>query len=412
MDTWILLAAGLVYAAVFLAVGMRYPVFALAAVFAFAPFPGDVSGGGPLKFSLAEINLILSLAILLIKGKRPRGGAVVWGSLGYLAVCLLCSCLSWRATTLVALVQMTLYLLMAVVVFGTLAKSDGDCLTCFHAYVVGATFLAASVIVFRTPFIYGIHKNNCGSSIAAGFLIVLELCFHARKGKARFIYLGLAGILGVGLMITLSRGAWLSVIVGSMTIFALRRQFALMLRATIAVGILAAICWTLLPQESKDYVSGVHADDWNIKLRYESKDFAMNYFTSHPIFGVGVGLRKEYDATNVVFMVLAETGILGLASFVVMEGTVLLVLWKAQRKMPRTALSFSVLAIAGALIMGKLAHGMVDHYWVRGALTAGWCTVGMAARVARDERGRLRLAAQLRRMRFAQPLPTAEASLS
>jgi hypothetical protein len=35
-------------------------------------------------------------------------------------------------------------------------------------------------------------------------------------------------------------------------------------------------------------------------------------------------------------------------------------------------------ALAGGLVLGKLAHGLVDHYWSRGALMIAWAMVGMA----------------------------------
>jgi len=33
------------------------------------------------------------------------------------------------------------------------------------------------------------------------------------------------------------------------------------------------------------------------------------------------------------------------------------------------------------LVLGKLVHGMVDHYWSRGAIMIAWASVGMALSV-------------------------------
>ena len=41
----------------------------------------------------------------------------------------------------------------------------------------------------------------------------------------------------------------------------------------------------------------------------------------------------------------------------------------------------SALVLAVALTIGRLAHGMVDHYWSRGPVTVAWAAVGMATLV-------------------------------
>ena len=38
----------------------------------------------------------------------------------------------------------------------------------------------------------------------------------------------------------------------------------------------------------------------------------------------------------------------------------------------------SPVALAGALVLSKFVHGLVDHYWSRGAIMVAWAAVGMA----------------------------------
>ncbi len=120
---------------------------------------------------------------------------------------------------------------------------------------------------------------------------------------------------------------------------------------------------------------------------------------------MGIGLRKEFDATNFVFLTLAETGIVGMAAFLLMEGTLGVVMWRAQRWMPRESFAFSLVVLACALGVGKLSHSMVDHYWVRGTLLSSWAALGMGTRAAYEEQKRRR---QLRRARRAQQLAMLE----
>jgi hypothetical protein len=101
-------------------------------------------------------------------------------------------------------------------------------------------------------------------------------------------------------------------------------------------------------------------------------------YEKNPVYGVGVGLRKEYDATNVQWLLLAETGVLGLATFLLVHLCFLSMIWKTRRWYPSSDFRYSLLSIAGALILYKFVHGSVDHYWSRGAITPAWASVGMA----------------------------------
>jgi hypothetical protein len=78
MDFAFLILA-LLYASAFWAISWRYPPVALALIFAAAPFQNDLSAGlGGVKFSFAEVNLVLALplfAAMLVMGKRR---ARVW----------------------------------------------------------------------------------------------------------------------------------------------------------------------------------------------------------------------------------------------------------------------------------------------------------------------------------------------
>ena len=412
MSLPLLICLGGVYACFFWALCLYRPGWALALTFLCAPFPNDLLGdGSALKFSMAEVNLLLSVPIFLFKGKRWVGGSVLVAALTYIGVGVGCSLLNWRPTTLMALVQVGLYLVYAVALYGTLAKSEDDYRDCFHGFIASSLVLAVAVTASGSAFVFGIHKNNCGSAISAALLISLELWFQAPTRGWRMIYQLCCVVLGIGLVTSVSRGSWLAAVVGMLVIFALRRQFLLMLRTLVVLTVLASVCWSVLPQEKKDYVMGLSKDDWNIKMRYQSKDFAMEQFQKSPVVGVGVGLRKEYDATNFVFCTLAETGVVGLAAFLLLMAVVGWNIWLTHLKVPRKSFSFSVLAIAGALLMGKLAHGMVDHYWVRGTLMASWASVGMVMRVKRDQQRARRLRLRQRRLAAQQALEEEAAAL-
>ena len=170
---------------------------------------------------------------------------------------------------------------------------------------------------------------------------------------------------------------------------------------------LICICWYLLPEKSRDYTTGLSAKNENIQMRYNSVEFARERFDENPFLGVGVGLRKEYDATNLLWLTLAETGVPGALTFLAIQFAVLRMVWRTQKRLKRTEPLYSAVAIGGALMFGRLVHGMVDHYWSRGAITAAWAGAGMATYGylvvrQRDARERSRRRAVLQQVQQAQ----------
>ena len=192
-----------------------------------------------------------------------------------------------------------------------------------------------------------------------------------------------------GLILSVSRGAWLATTVGVCFILALRREFKLLAQLGTVLCLLVALAWQLLPAEKKEYALSFDSSRVNIAARYKSIDAAQGYFEQSPWIGVGVGLRKELDATNIFWFTLAETGIIGLIAFGGIHVVYLRMIWVTHKRVPRTDTRFSILAVGGALVLGKLAHGMVDHYWSRGHLLIAWAAAGMATSVYYSTRPQL-----------------------
>ena len=120
------LLAGALYAALFLFLSFKWPQFALIAIFACAPFQNDVSIGGPVRFSLAEVNLALAAFVFVMRfkssGRQIAFGPMAVPLLIYLGVCIISSIGDFRGeTTIVSFLQMTIYLIVDVLVFTWLA---------------------------------------------------------------------------------------------------------------------------------------------------------------------------------------------------------------------------------------------------------------------------------------------------
>lgn len=380
----LLIPAAILYVVGFSLVAWRSPGVALMLIFASAPFQNDLSGGEGARFSIAEINLLLTLPVLYLRGLtqklRLHVGPILIPVLLYFTVCLYSSSLHWLGqTALISLIQMFLYFVVVVAVFCVFVTDVRQYWIAFHVLIGVGVFLAIAGMATGYWFI-GLNKNGIAASLACCFLVNVELILSAETVRRRRWLLAALGVIALGLLFSLSRGAWLGTSCGVVFIFALRGQIKLLLRICVCLLPLVAIFWLTLSPASRDYTLGFGQNHYNIKLRYESIDLAQNYFHASPVYGMGVGLRKNYDATNVLLMTLAETGVLGAAAFLLIHAAFFGMIWRAQKQIARSEALFSLLCIGGALVLNKLVHGMVDQYWSRGAVMAAWAGAGMATR--------------------------------
>jgi hypothetical protein len=296
----------------------------------------------------------------------------------YLLVCVVSSMVSWRASTLTSMVQMVLYIVVAVAVFTSLGRGEQDYQLSYYGLLLVGLVLAIAVLVTHSGYVLNLHKNGVGGSLSCAVIVATELWLAAPTPRRRMMMGWVLLILVAGLFFTLSRGGWVGAGVGIILILALRREFRTMMKVIFALVPLLTICWYLLPEKSRDYTTGLSAKNENIQMRYNSVEYARENFDQNPYLGVGVGLRKEYDATNLLWLMLAETGVPGALTFILIQFAVVRMVWVTQKRLRRDDPLYSAVAIGGALMLGRFIHGMVDHYWSRGAITIAWAGAGMA----------------------------------
>jgi hypothetical protein len=392
-----LYAAGFIYVLAYFAVCWKRPQIALMLIFALAPFQNDIGslghpppdpndpmadtgggggGGGP-HFSMAEINLMLA-AILFILRRRPLLlGPAFLPTVAYLLVCTASSLLNWRDSTMSSMIQMGLYLLVAVAVFTSLGRDERDYRLAYHGLMVIGVILSVAVLVTHSGYVLGLHKNGVGGSLSASVIVATELWLSAPAGKRKMMMAWVLGIQVAGLFFCLSRGGWIGAGIGVALILIWRRDFQTLAKVLIAFIPLICICWYFLDDKSRGYTTGLSAKNENIEMRYRSVEFARELFEQNPYLGMGVGWRKDYDATNLFWLTLAETGVPGALTFLGINFAVINMAWQTSKRLNPKDPLFSAVVIGGGELGGRLIHGMVDHYWSRGAITIAWAGVGM-----------------------------------
>jgi hypothetical protein len=374
-------AAAIVYAIAYMALTWARPELALMLMFAAAEFPYDL-GPGSVKMALAEINLVLAAPVLLVRTLARRRpfvqNPIKWPVLAYFTVCVASSLHSGITPDgIKSIAQMAIYMVLAVFVFSSCVQETRLFYAALYGLLLAAAFLGTVGIVTRQEYFFGIHKNNIGTSLSYAAIVCGEICFDERDPRRRCRLVILECVLLGGLVFSLSRGAWVAAAAGLGVVAAMRGQFRLLVRGLVVAALVIAICWQLVPKARQEYATDLRADAYNVKSRLVSIQYAMHYFETSPILGVGVGLRKQYDATNVVMSTLAETGVLGLATFMSIFIVLGWSLWSARPRVSVGDPMFSLLAIGLALAVCQFLHGLIDHYWTR-SLLVPWAAVGMA----------------------------------
>ncbi len=371
-----LLGAAVLYALGFWVIGSRFPAMALALILGLAPFQNDVSFFPGLHFSVSELHLLLSFPLALWRGS---GGGLGWmgGTLwtGWLATAML-TLPNWRASSAVSLVQMAIYWLGVVWVCRALPRTSRDLDRAWSILLAVGTALASIAILTRSNYFFGLHKNGIGGSLACALVVAVHRWMHA-VGTKRWICIAQIGWIGVALILVLSRGAWIAAFLGVGWLLAWEGRFGLMAKVATALIPAVGFAWAALPEESRAYATGFDASRYNIQARHLNDEFAQEQWLSSPWTGVGAGLRKEYDATNVWWLTLAETGPIGVVAFFGVHFSWLIGALRRRGRLRGTAAG-AALGVSGGLLLGKMAHGLVDHYWSRGAITVAWGSVGLA----------------------------------
>jgi hypothetical protein len=245
----------------------------------------------------------------------------------------------------------------------------------------------------------------------AGILIVLlplaVMRFRTEKSRAlQALAVLAAGLIFAALLLTLSRGTLLAVVavVILMTVAGLVKVRQLL----IAVGAAALLIAVFQPSvitrmltlgRINSLFSGQDESgktpDSSVVLRYELDVAAWRVFLDHPLFGVGpsqfatyysieyvsrVGLQplqKGYQAHNLYFQALAETGLVGFTCFVSIMATIMWGLWKARGRVARHQSELALTA-AGfffsltALSLFSIFSHLIDqrYFWLLFALSS------------------------------------------
>jgi O-antigen ligase len=196
------------------------------------------------------------------------------------------------------------------------------------------------------------------------------------------------GIVLACLMLTFSRGAMgaLAVALAGIALVRYRRMLWIM--------VVVALVIVFLPV-TQDYVAhfveGLQAQDLATQMRFGEYKDAFILIGRYPWLGVGFAGAPEIDiylgVSNAYLLMTSEMGLVGLAAFLLVIGTVMV--WSfAQRRRVYADKSLTALWLgAHAGLAAALAVGVVDHYFFNldfpHASTLFWIFVGLCLSATR-----------------------------
>ena len=277
-----------------------------------------------------------------------------------------------------------------------------------------------------------IGEPNRYAQVLVVLLPLAALRFRRERSRAlRCLAVASAALIFGGMMLTFSRGAMFTAVI----IFVLLAYFRFIWPLHVVVAALGFCLLvlvldphtalrfmslgrvkTLITQNTASYKEPTDGQtgvpDTSVVRRYVLNVAAWHVFLDHPILGVGpghfadyysmaygnrVGLieqLKKYRGHNLYLETLAETGILGLASFLAIILAVMHGLWRVWRRLQHMGSEYADAAIAfylclvAYLISAVFAHLSYQRYlWLLMALSSA--TIHILGRVEQETSGEL-----------------------
>jgi len=359
--------------------------------------PGFNDGGYFARWWMwTALGLTALTAINVLLGRRGAFSPLAWVSVGALGALLLWMLLSaaWGVPATEALREAgrSFVYLAALVAFLVVVR-DAAVRAFLEGILTGIVTLVAYGLFDRLtssrapdPFQGSLlvepvgYANALGILAAIGLLLAVAMLGSEQRLKGSALLLGAACVLAVGLVLTSSRGAWVSTAVGMALLGVLRMRRTghfsprrwLVLAATVALALgLWASASAPLP------AMGDRPSYWGVALEDAGR---------HPLLGSGAGSFDDVwiahrpiaanvrDAHSLYLEVLAELGPIGLALVLTMLAAPLAAAVLARGR--------PVTAIAAAGYSAYLVHAGLDWDWEYPVVTLAGLACGAALLIA------------------------------
>lgn len=248
--------------------------------------------------------------------------------------------------------------------------------------------------------------------------LTVALLLRKRDWRDRSVLLAFAGIQGIGMLLSYSRGAWLGLIV-SLAVLAVLCEKRMLIVGLIVGALLLSVAPPVLVDR---LLSSFSLEDSSNSYRIFIWRGSVAMLRKYLFRGVGLGAEPfvhvypEFmivqtpapHAHSLYLQMLIEIGLFGFLAmawfFMVWGWDVLGVLFREQGGWAKRWQEIGALAGAFAAVAGHMLQGVIEHTWYNPRVTlAFWAVMGIASGLVLGKRMRAR-----HDERSRGPLPSAE----
>lgn len=182
-----------------------------------------------------------------------------------------------------------------------------------------------------------VHPNPL--SLFLTFLLIIGVAaLFGVHGRARLIVLAYDGVVCSVLLLTYARGAWIAAVVGVVVIALCLRKWWLVALVCLGIGLLAVAVPSSTQRFAdvgrEDRSNGDPSNSLSWRLQYWRR--SLDLLEENPVTGVGIGMVGErmpegVPPHNDYVRALVETGVVGLASYLILIGALAVTAWRALR---------------------------------------------------------------------------------
>ncbi len=336
--------------------------------------------------SISASQIFLGLAfvawvVMLVKRREvPRFPGFFWPLLAYAGLSLIASALSRNpAVSFQDSRELLLLLIVPIVFTGIRGRKDGE-------RAAGA-LLASALASIAFSFAYYLFKASPGERVAgfmghymtqAGLLLLfgaLALSFFLfGKGKIRLVWGGGFALAAVALVLTLTRNAWVGLVVVAFILLLLYKPKALILLPVAA----ALIFLASPPHVKRRALSIFNPQSYSNAQRIEYLQAGLEIIRDYPLHGTGPNTvhvvfqqpkyqlseeaRNNVHLHNNLIQIAAERGIPTLMAWLVFMGWALVILVRLIRARADSLL-YIYAAAALAACGGLITAGFFEYNW-------------------------------------------------
>lgn len=239
-----------------------------------------------------------------------------------------------------------------------------------------------------------VQPNVLGSLLSFGLVMLTPQLVAKRRILPRLVTLALGAVIGICLVLTVSRSAMLGAGLAIVAISVLRY------RQLLPLILVAAIIFLASPWSQgilTHFVEGFRGEDLSTKMRFGEYKDTFILIRRYPFLGVGFTGAPDIDiyvaVASLYLIVTAQMGILGLGAFLAVLGIVLGRFFRYRRSVAAYPDLEPLWYGAHAAIVGGAISGVFDHYFFsldfHHSVTLFWLVVGLATAATELVRSRV-----------------------